>query len=125
MDAMDVMDAMRTLLADGRKVEAIRLLPELQAYLTGEAIMMVSAWPVCAACHGFAELPHPLEANGPKVACPSAPGRCPGNQHGRMSPEQFAAYMTEKLTEAPVTDLGVETLIDHTNPPLIDYTNPS
>jgi len=99
--ALELMDTMRLLLAEGRKIETIRLLPDLQAMLTGEAGALIGTFPVCAKCQGYAEVPHPSEANR-KVSCAVHPDVCAGNQHGRMTPEQFEAYMRTQLdTRSP------------------------
>lgn len=103
MEALAIMDTMRTLLAQGRKLDAARLLPELTAAVTGEAVTVLGSFPVCAACHGYAEVPHPSEANR-KVSCLEYPDLCPGNKQGRMSPEQFSLYVAETLKDVVVPE---------------------
>jgi hypothetical protein len=105
MDALEITDTMRKALADGRKVDAALLLPHLHAAVSGEAAVEWGTYPVCAACHGIAELFVP--DLGKNVNCQVEPDVCPGNKHGRMTPQQFETYMTAKLTKNPLPE-GVE-----------------
>jgi hypothetical protein len=105
VDTLELMDKMRTLLAAGQKIDAAILLPHLIAAVTGEAREAFATWPVCAACHGIGELLVP--DLGKNVSCQVEPSICPGNNYGRMSPEQFALYMEAKLRGHPLPD-GVE-----------------
>jgi hypothetical protein len=54
----------------------------------------VGQWPICVKCGGYGELPRPGdEASGARSACRDVPGFCVGNLYGRMTPEQFLAYV--------------------------------
>jgi len=105
MDALEITEAMRKALADGRKVDAAMLLPQLHASVSGEAAVEWASYPICAACHGIAELFVP--DLGKNINCQVEPDVCPGNKHGRMTPKQFATYMDAKLTGNPLPE-GVE-----------------
>jgi len=80
-----------------RTTEAARLLPALQGALTGLLTPEeLATWPVCAACLGTGELPD-ATFEGRRLSCITNSQLCRGNQMGRMSPVQFAAFMREKL----------------------------
>ena len=86
---------------------AARLSLKLSGELADDEFIKAQGYPVCLECNGYAEVVDP-EHPERKTMCVSSPKSCPGNQHGRMSPEQYQSYLDAKLT--PRTPTVTETV---------------
>ena len=76
---------------------AARLSMKLAGELADDEFIKAQNNPICLECNGYAEVVDP-EHPERKTMCVSAPQACAGTRHGRMTPEQYAAYLDAKLS---------------------------
>jgi hypothetical protein len=75
---------------------ASRLSLQLATETATDDFLRSMTFPVCLECNGYAEVVDPKRPEL-KTMCSSAPKACFGNKGGRMSHEQYAAYLEAKL----------------------------
>lgn len=76
--------------------KASRLAFHLSAEIGDDEFVRSMNYPVCLGCNGYGEVVDPKDP-ARKAMCTSAPAACYGNRHGRMTPEDYGAYLDAKL----------------------------
>lgn len=85
----DIRSAMNTRRFD----VAARLAVQLAGEFADDDGIRAMSYPICVSCNGYGEVPDPKQPEK-KTMCTTTPEACAGNRQGRMSPEQFQAYVS-------------------------------
>lgn len=92
---------------------AQRLSIQLAAELGNDDALRAMFYPVCLGCNGYAEIVDPKQPER-MTMCASASDACVGNKGGRMSPDQFQAYLDANLSPVKPTRTEVVPKADET-----------